>query len=118
MPTARWRAWVNARLADDYAALWRRLDALVVLAAPDFGGRRTLARRAGTRRCVCAAQPHALSPAQLRRFVMHYERISRHALRVLPALADIVVTIDANRRVRGIRMKTRRRVVLRRRNER
>ena len=33
---------------------------------------------------------------------MHYERISRHALRVLPRIADIVVTLDADRRVRGI----------------
>ncbi len=33
---ARWRRWVNARLADDYARLWRRLDTLVLLQAPSF----------------------------------------------------------------------------------
>ena len=32
---------------------------------------------------------------------MHYERLSRHALRTLPALADIVVALDASRRVRA-----------------
>jgi D-glycerate 3-kinase len=98
----RWRSWVNTQLAQNYAALWRRLDALIVLAAPHFdivedwrGQPERLLRSRGAAR--------ALSPAQLRRFVMHYERISRHALRVLPGIADIVVTIDEERRVTRIR---------------
>ena len=36
MPTRAGAAWVNARLAGAYAQLWQRLDALIVLAAPDF----------------------------------------------------------------------------------
>jgi D-glycerate 3-kinase len=99
----RWRAWVNARLAGDYKRLWRRLDALVALLAPDFAivqrwrdeQERTLRRRRA---------PHALAPAMLRRFVMHYERLSRHALRTLPAIADVLVTLDEARRVRTIRV--------------
>jgi D-glycerate 3-kinase len=43
-----------------------------------------------------------MSRAALRRFLMHYERLSRHALKTLPALADIVVTLDTSRRVRRI----------------
>ena len=31
----------------------------------------------------------AMSPRELKRFVMHYERLSLHALRTLPALADV-----------------------------
>ena len=97
----RWRRWVNAQLAGDYAALWQTFDALIMLAAADFSvvarwreePERILRRRRA---------PRALSPAALRRFLMHYERISRHALRVLPRIADIVVTLDADRRVRGI----------------
>ncbi|HVT32943.1 MAG TPA: kinase [Rhodanobacteraceae bacterium] len=102
----RWRTHVNAELAGAYARLWRRLDALIVLAAPDFAiverwrgePERELRRRGA---------PRAMSPHELKRFLMHYERLSRHALRTLPALADIVVALDASRNV--VRIRARRR---------
>ncbi|HEX7770158.1 MAG TPA: kinase, partial [Dokdonella sp.] len=46
--------------------------------------------------------PHAMDRATLRRFLMHTERLSLHALRVLPARADLCLRLDANRAVRGI----------------
>ncbi len=100
---ARWRGRVNAHLAGEYAALWRKLDTLIVLAAPSF---EVVARwRAEPERILRArGAPHAMSPAALRRFLMHYERLSRHALRTLPALADVVVMLDASRRVARIRI--------------
>lgn len=100
---ARWRTTVNAHLGAEYAALWRRFDALVVLAAPSFA---IVERWRGEpeKRLRARGAPRAMSPAALRRFLMHYERLSRHALRTLPPLADIVVRLDAARRVLGIRL--------------
>jgi D-glycerate 3-kinase len=101
-PDARWRRGVNTRLAGAYAALWQRLDALIVLLAPSFeivSRWRDEPERALRER----GAPRAMSRATLRRFLMHYERLSRHALSTLPALADIVVTLDASRRVESIR---------------
>ena len=103
---AHWRTWVNARLVDEYTALWRELDALILLAAPSFeivSRWRNEPERALRKR----GAPRAMSRATLRRFLMHYERLSRHALRTLPALADIVVTLDASRRVEEIRVSAR-----------
>jgi len=74
----------------------------VMLAAPSFdivARWRDESERALRKR----GAPRAMSRAALQRFLMHYERLSRHALRTLPALADIVVTLDASRRVRKIR---------------
>jgi D-glycerate 3-kinase len=100
----RWRAWVNDRVAREYSKLWRRLDALIVLAAPDFaiverwrGEPERMLRRRGA--------PRAMSPTWLRRFLMHYERLSRHALRALPKIADMAISLDARRRVQRIRIK-------------
>jgi len=101
----RWRAHAEAALASDYAKLWRKLDALVVLAAPDFaiverwrGEPERVLRRRGA--------PRAMSRPALRRFLMHYERLSLRALKTLPKIADIVIELDERRRVR--RVKTRR----------
>jgi len=97
----RWRGAVNAGLAGDYARLWRRLDRLVLLQAPSFAvvGRW---RDEQERSLRARGAPRALDRAALRRFLMHYERLSRHALRTLPARADIRLVLDAHRRVRAI----------------
>lgn len=98
---ARWRSWVNARLAYDYVPLWHRLDRLVMLQAPAYAivaRWRDEQERALRRRHA----PRALSPAALRRFLMHYERLSRQALKALPAIADLRIVLDSARRVRRI----------------
>lgn len=92
----RWRSYVNAQLDGAYAQLWRRLDLLIELRAPNFevvtGWReqqeRAL-RRAGTRR--------AMTRSQLVRFIEHFERISRHSLHTLTAIADLSIALDAQR---------------------
>jgi D-glycerate 3-kinase len=101
-PSGDWRKWVDARLRREYVPVWRRFDALLLLAAPSFEivrrwrgePERELRRRRGA--------THAMSEAQLDRFVMHYERLTRHALQVVPRLADVVVRLDLRRRVVGV----------------
>ena len=98
---ARWRNWVNAQLARHYVPLWQRLDRLVMLQAPScaiVARWRDEQERALRRRNA----PRALSPAALRRFLMHYERLSRQALKTLPARADLRIVLDEGRRVRRL----------------
>ncbi len=102
-----WRRHANTALARAYAPLWRRLDRLLVLEAPAFevvARWRDQQERALRRRHA----PRAMEPAALARFIAHYERLSRHALRVLPARADVLVTLDARRRVRCVSVPARR----------
>ena len=101
----RWRHWVNSRLEDEYEQAWRQLDRLVMLQAPGFDvvtQWRDQQEQAVRRRNA----PHALSAPALQRFLMHYERISRHALKTLPALADVRVVLDAQRRVARVVART------------
>ena len=57
-----------------------------------------------------AAQPGraGMDPARLARFIQHYERVSRHALRTLPHLADATVPLDAQRRPASVIQRSRR----------
>ena len=43
-----------------------------------------------------------MTAAELARFVAHFERLTRHALRVMPRHADLLVTLDT---ARGARMR-------------
>ena len=98
-PDGTWRRWCNDALARDYPALWAGLDTLLFLQPPAF--EIVPAWRWQQEQALQAASPGrgGMSREQIDRFVQHYERVSRRALRVLPALADRVVTLDADRKI-------------------
>lgn len=101
---AHWRQWVNSQLVGDYAALWQRLDRLLVLQAPSFArARRWRSQAEQSLRTRGASR--AMDEAALLRFFMHYERLSRHALATLPASAGVCVELDGQRAVRAIRAR-------------
>jgi D-glycerate 3-kinase len=102
-PDRTWRSYVNAALAGPYRALFARLDLLVLFTAPDF--ETVLAWRqeqeAKLRRRVAEAgqgTDRAMSDDEVAVFVQHYERLTRHITREMPARADLVVALDADRR--------------------
>lgn len=97
----RWRRWCNQRLAQDYPPLWARIDRLLFLQPPGF--QVVPGWRWQQEQALHAASPeHAgMDRAGVMHFVQHYERISRQALRTLPALADTVIRLNARRCPQG-----------------
>lgn len=93
----RWRRWCNAAL-HDYTPLWRRIDRLLFLQPPDFDV--VLGWRWQQEQALVAqhAQRQGMSQAQIARFVQHFERVSRQALRTLPGIADETIRLDHRRR--------------------
>jgi D-glycerate 3-kinase len=103
-PDGAWRRYVNRRLAEDYLTLFRRIDMLILLDPPSFdivfrwrkeqedALRRAEAVRGGDLSRV-------MNDRELERFVGHYERLTRHILAEMPARADVVIRLDAERRM-------------------
>jgi D-glycerate 3-kinase len=92
---------VNAALAGTYQTLWERLDRLVLLRPPDWStvvDWRLQAERKLRAASDSAGAPQAMSDAEVRRFVQHFERLTRHLLAEGPARADVVIDLDAERR--------------------
>lgn len=107
---AVWRTGVNERLRTDYAELFARLDMLIMLRVPSFGSVfewRALQERKLRERLQDVPAESEGSPGPsasgLRRFIRHYERLTRHMLETMPAYADVVIDIDANHRMTGSR---------------
>lgn len=98
-PDGTWRRYCNEALAR-YAALWQRFDRLLWLRAPGFEV--VPGWRWQQQATLQAARPTApvMSRADVNRFVLLFERISRHAQASLPGLADRVIELDAERRAR------------------
>ncbi len=97
-PQARWRTHINQALAGPYASLWNRLDALALLAAPDWDmvpiwraqQEAGLARATGRK---------GMDTPALTRFCAHYERLTRWQLADTPHHAGLVLRLDEARRV-------------------
>ncbi len=98
-PQGLWRREVNRRLATDYAALFARLDMLVMLEVAGFeavrANRRLQEEKLAHRR---PGAPALMDEAALDRFLMHYERLTRWMLAEMPARADIVIPIGPDQR--------------------
>jgi D-glycerate 3-kinase len=93
-----WRRYANAALAN-YAPLWARLDQLLFLQGPAF--EQIPAWRWQQEQTLAAANPgrRTMTQAEVERFVLFFERVSRQALARLPGIADWTVAVDANRRI-------------------
>jgi D-glycerate 3-kinase len=105
----RWRTYANTALAGDYQRLFARLDLLVLLQAPGFeqvhAWRALQERRLAEQLAVEGRAGEVMDEAALRRFVAHYERLTRWILQETPARADVVVELGADHgveRVRGL----------------
>jgi D-glycerate 3-kinase len=101
----RWRGYVQARLGDaDYRAVFGAFDSHVFLAAPGMPA--VVAWR--TRQEALLEQKtgrRLMSPEQIEEFVMHYERVTKHALASVPGTADIVIALDEDHRMMGVTSK-------------
>ncbi|ALO45385.1 hypothetical protein [Pseudohongiella spirulinae] len=101
-PDGHWRRYVNDSLAGRYQALFEQLNLLIMLQAPAFES--IFDWRLLQEEKLRASLPpgetlRVMNASQIRRFIAHYERLTRHALRVLPARADVVFTLNNLHRV-------------------
>ena len=99
-PDGSWRHWVNKQLRG-YQPLWRKFDALIVLQAPSWAIVRRW-RGEQEQELLARHAPLAMDATAMERFLAHFERLSRHALATLPALADTCVEYDDDRHVTGL----------------
>ena len=102
-----WRRHVNVQLGAAYRGWFALIDALVFLRVPDFEcvRRWRWQQEQDTARLADASAAGLQSRAQLDRFIQHYARLTTHALRVLPARADVLLTLDEAHSVSDIRYR-------------
>jgi len=101
-----WRSYVNQQLAGAYNDFFSQLDFLIMLKAPSMEcivewrtlQEQKLAEKIGSHHNG-ANVSGIMSPSQIKRFVMHYERLTRAMLDTMPSHADVVLVIDEAHRI-------------------
>ena len=89
--TGDWRWYVNRQLAGVYQALFAELDLLVLLRPRDFDRVYAWREEQEAQLRNAAGGPAVMTPTAVRRFVMHFERLTRFIWEEMPARADAVV---------------------------
>jgi D-glycerate 3-kinase len=99
--TGIWRRYVNAQLAGPYQELFRTIGVVLFIRAPGFETvfdwrrqQESKLREALARGPLRPATARTMDDAELRRFISHYERLTRHILEEMPARADILLNLD------------------------
>lgn len=113
-PDAVWRSHVNACLAGQYQAFFAKFDMLVLLQAPGFEvvAEWRLEQEETLRRALASEGRDVsglMDRKAIERFVMYYERITRHILDEMPARAELVIALDAQRRPASVKVNRQRR---------
>jgi D-glycerate 3-kinase len=108
-PDGTWRRYANDRLAGDYADLFARLDALLMLQAPDFDAvfdwRALQERKLGDRLAAegrLTGDRTLMSADALRVFLAHYQRLTQHILGEMPQRANILVKLARDHAIEGL----------------
>lgn len=99
-----WRRYVNIAL-QQYQELFQRFHLSFMLKAPSFSVvQQWREEQENKLRAVTPKkqQQRLLTPAGVTRFIAHYERLTEHALAVLPAITDMVFILDEQRQVKQV----------------
>lgn len=95
-----WRSHVNDALRTSYARCFSLIDHMVMLKPPSFD--HVLQNRMLQEyklRAIAPDAPGAMNDDAVRRFVSHYERLTRHMFADLPDRVDLLFQLDAQQNV-------------------
>jgi D-glycerate 3-kinase len=100
-----WRRHVNAQLAGDYAKLFARIDKLVMLKVPNMACVYEWRNLQEEKLEAAPGERHRIMDSSgLKRFVMHYERITRHTLEEMPERADLVLYLNEHHQFTSVHL--------------
>ncbi|WP_207060924.1 hypothetical protein [Motiliproteus sp. SC1-56] len=115
-PDGTWRRYVNEQLKGPYSELFEMLDVLLMLKVPSMEAVyewRTLQEKKLAERVQYldrTQQPseplRIMDEAQIRRFIMHYERLTRLMLAQMPGRADVTLHLNNNHKIHQIQINS------------
>lgn len=108
-----WRHYVNDQLLTYQQRVFSHTDLCIMLKAADFEyvydwrglQEQKLKTASDGHEQVADKRSGIMNETELVRFIQHYERISRHTLVHLPAIADVVLPVDRHHRITAIELK-------------
>jgi len=102
-----WRSYVNDQLAGDYQQLFGQLDKLIMLKVPSMEQVYEWRGLQESKLLDVSANDAAgiMNPSGLRRFIMHFERLTRYQIEEMPQRADVLMPLDKDHQIADVILK-------------
>jgi len=88
-----WRKQVNDSLTDEYQELFQMIDKMIYLKAPSFESVFSWRRKQEMDTFKYHPRTSGMDDHALRRFMAHYERLTRHGFATMPQAADVLLIL-------------------------
>ena len=98
-----WRQRVNLELKNNYKKIFNLIDKLIFLKVPSFKYVFKWRLLQEKKLRVTSRGSKTMSDKEVRNFIMYYERLTKHMLKMLPEIADTVISIDRKHRLKSIK---------------
>ncbi len=101
----RWRTYVNLQLSNQYKKLFSYIDYLIMLQVPNMNSVfewRSLQEKKLQQRET--ENSKTMSEEEIKKFIMHFERITRHCLSEMPDRADVLLTLNKAHQVARVHL--------------
>ena len=103
-PDLSWRRTANNYLKHQYKKLFNRVDKLVYLKAPSFQDIFKWRLLQEKKMKLTSKSKKTMSKAQIKEFIMFYERITKHMMKDFSKISDLTVFLDKNHRSKKMRV--------------
>jgi D-glycerate 3-kinase len=98
-----WRQKVNLELKKSYRKIFNLIDKLIFLKVPNFKYVIKWRLLQEKKLRITGKGNKIMTNKQIYNFIMYYERLTKHMLKVLPRTADTVISIDHGHRLKSIK---------------
>ena len=98
-----WRRTVNNSLKNQYKKIFRKIDKLVYLKAPSFEHIFKWRLLQEQKMKLTLKNKRTMSRSQVKKFIMFYERITKHMMRNFSKISDLTIFLDKSHRAKRMR---------------
>ena len=98
-----WRSRVNQELKKNYKKIFRLIDKIIFLKVPSFRHVFKWRLLQEKKLRIISRGKKIMSDNKIKKFIMFYERLTKHMLKTLTYKADSVIKIDTKHRLKSIK---------------
>jgi D-glycerate 3-kinase len=98
-----WRNTVNQELKKNYKKIFNLIDKIIFLKVPSFKHVSKWRLLQEKKLRITSKGKKTMSDIQIKKFIMFYERLTKHMLKTLTYTADSVIKIDTKHRLKSIK---------------
>ncbi len=99
----KWRKKVNLELKKNYKKLFSKIDKLIYLKAPSFDHIFEWRLLQEQKLKLTSKNKKTMSKAEIRKFIMFYERITRQMMKDSEKISDLIILLDKKHRSKKIK---------------